>query len=494
MVLDAVRWDVFRQVFEPSQLPRERFGGLNELRDEAVRFERAASVAPWTLPAHASLFTGLYPWQHGTHGRGALELTRDQPVLAELLRSLGYRTLCLSANAFLGPESGLIRGFDQAHVASWRAPYFRWRSLDRGGSVGGDLHPQRSGNGHASTGLAATQLEFQILTRFPFLLDIWNRGARKLRPKDFGSSSLSVSPWVESSFHPWVASLEPDQSFFAFVNLLDAHGPYLTDTGRDLSIREWWRMMRVDQAQAHYILHPDAFTLDDREALLTLYKQAVDNLGQRVGQLVASLQSCGRWDNTLFLLTSDHGQSFGEHGWLFHGSRVDEPLIRIPLWVRFPFAQNAGASTNLWASLIDVAPTILDAAGVAKLPDLEGVSLRKLLEQPSREPVLAATDGLADRVHAGKWLPAERFRELDRVRVAAYAGERKLVLVQGEPEPKAFDPVNDPGEVLDIWKKEQRALAPLRAAADETLAAMLSSETKAVPHSVRERLASWGYV
>ena len=494
VVLDAVRWDTFQRVFGQPPLPRERFGALTDLRNEAVRFDHTASVAPWTLPAHASLFTGLYPWKHGTHGRGALELAGDHPVLAELLRSAGYRTLCLSANAFLGPESGFGRGFDRSLVASWRAPFFRWSSLERGGEAGGEVHPQRSGNGQSIAGPATSQLELQILTRFPFLLDIWNRGARKLRPEEFDSSSLSVSPWVESSFHPWVAALEPDKPFFAFVNLLDAHGPYLTDTNQALSVREWWRLMRVDQAQAHYILHPGEFTSADQRALLTLYEQTVVNLATRVGRLVASLQACGRWNNTLFLLTSDHGQSFGEHGWLFHGSRVDEPLIRIPLWARFPFARHSGDSPQVWASLVDIAPTVLGAAGMAKQPDLEGVSLEMLLDRSSRGPILAATDGLADRVHASQWLPTERFRELDRVRVAAYSGNRKLILVQGESEPRAFDPASDPAEAHDLWEGERVSLAPLRLAAEETLAAMLSSETKTVPHTVRERLASWGYV
>jgi arylsulfatase A-like enzyme len=494
VVLDAARYDVFQEVFVNRGKDLEGFGALDDLRKEAVRFDRTASPAPWTLPAHASLFTGLYPWQHGTHGRGALDLPADLPSLASLLRQTGYQTICLSANAFIKPGSGLVRGFDEVIAASWDAPFFRWGSLERGGSRRGRPHPQQASEGPAPTDLATSRLETQVLTRFPFLVDIWNRLARRFRPEEFDSSNLSVSPWIERVLERWLASLDPGQPFFAFVNLLDAHDPYLTDDSRPVSIRSWWRLMRVSQSQAHHILYPKTFTAEDREVLLTLYSQTMVNLARRVGHLVGTLQAHGRWKNTLFVLTSDHGQSFGEHGWLFHGSRLDEPLVRIPLWVRFPFARHAGASPAVWASLVDIAPTAVSLAGVLNPPDFSGMSLERLIELGVRGPVLSASDGMADRIQAARWLPPARFEELDRVRAAAYEGNRKVTLDQGDLDPRAFDPINDAAEGHDLWSSESQLLAPLRGATEEALSAMASSQPKPVPASVRDRLASWGYV
>jgi arylsulfatase A-like enzyme len=494
LVLDAVRYDAFQQVFGQPDLPLRELGALSDLRKESVRFDRTASTSPWTVPSHTSLFTGLYPWQHGTHAKGTLELGPGFSLIAEILRSAGYRTICLSANAFLAPESGLVRGFDTVRVASWRAPFFRWGALERGVAAGTETHPYGPSEDRSSADRAMSLLEAQVLSRYPGLLDIWNRLARRLRPKEFDPSSLSVSPWIEPTLTRWVDALEPDRPFYAFINLLDAHGPYLTDLRQPLGLRDWWALMRVSQAQAHHILHPQAFTPAVREILWSLYLQTIANLASRVGRLVASLQERGRWENTLFVLTSDHGQSFGEHGWLFHGFRVDEPLIRIPLWVRFPFARHSGASPRTWASLIDVAPTVVRAAGGVPPAEFPGVPLEALLERNHREPVLAVADGVQDRIRSARWLPPAKFQELDQIRVAAYAGDRKVILTQGAFPAQAFNPMTDSAEAQDLWATESAQLAPLQAVADEALQAMLASEKRTVPSSVRDRLASWGYV
>src|SRR5215469_5335127 len=106
VVLDCVRaWDFpgGRSAIGPMPF-------VEGFRRESIHFPRAASVAHWTVPAHASMFTGLYPWEHGVHAKGKLKLDPSIPTVAGHLRDAGYRTLCLSANGLVSPGLGLTNG------------------------------------------------------------------------------------------------------------------------------------------------------------------------------------------------------------------------------------------------------------------------------------------------------------------------------------------------------------------------------------------------
>ena len=493
LVLDAVRADVFQKIFESQWGGVGKLSNLPLLRSESVRFANAASVSSWTLPAHASLFTGLYPWQHGLHARHSLELSTDQATLAVRLGGHGYRSISLSANPLLDSDSGILRGFDQVLTASAEAHLHRWASIDLG--LGQGMRTaQNLANGERRIQVLGEGFSQRILSTFPFLADGWNRVARKLRPDDFDPSSLSVSPWIEMALGMWIAKCEPNKPIFAFVNLIDAHEPFLTDVNEALSLSRWWKAMRVPQYQAIHVLHPERFNSDDRAVLFELYAAIVRNLAYRVDRIVGLLRAQGRWDNTLLVVTSDHGQEFGEHGWLFHGIRVDEPLIRVPLWVRFPGARHSGTQPASWASLIDVAPTALHAAGILNSTPCTGIPLDELIDRNSREPILAAADGFAYRSMPLRWFPPDRYDDLDRVRVAAYAGNRKVILTEGRAGVQAFDLSADAAEQHDLWPTEGSSLEDLRRAAADALSKMTAPMRIPLSASTRERLSSWGYL
>ncbi|MCI4340719.1 MAG: sulfatase-like hydrolase/transferase, partial [Thermoplasmata archaeon] len=101
------------------------------LARESIDFRRAVAPASWTIPSHASLFTGLYPWDHRLHSRGAPQLPAGLPDLAASLSASGYRTASFSSNPFVSDLSGLTRGFETAAWGGWWERYARHLRLDR---------------------------------------------------------------------------------------------------------------------------------------------------------------------------------------------------------------------------------------------------------------------------------------------------------------------------------------------------------------------------
>ncbi len=140
VVLDCVRSDIFEaEVARPDALPF-----LHSLRNQVVSFPRAASTASWTIPGHASLFTGLYPWDHGAHCRLGPILTREPETIAEFLQREGYTTGFYSANSYVQPSTGLARGFQETLWGGAREFFLRF-AFDPEGRVprpgGAPAHP-----------------------------------------------------------------------------------------------------------------------------------------------------------------------------------------------------------------------------------------------------------------------------------------------------------------------------------------------------------------
>jgi len=465
------------------------------LRKEAVVFPRSVSPSPWTLPSHASLFTGLQPWESGCHWKGDLKLDPAVPRLASQLKSRGYRTLSLSANPLISPTFNLLDGFDKGAWAEWWEPYFR---------VGGDEAPSPDLLSRSSAG--STLLSrirkgpiddfFRQSTfwahRYPFLIEA---GSKCIN--NFGNDPADWSPtiarWIEPTLEQWVGATPQDQPTFAFVNLLDAHEPYFSDPAVLHGLHGAIQYLRARQDNIGFDAGSLHIAPSDLELLHGLYVRMIRLMDARIQRIVSVFQKSGRWDNTLMVLTSDHGQAFGEHGTLFHMIRVDEQVIRIPLWVRFPYSRFAGASASGWASLVDIAPTVLEACGSSRNERGEGANLTRLIDADRPKPISVISDGVPWSHNRGKFAP-ERLADLDRLRVAVYEGDTKYVVEGDGTYEAAFDVLRDPKEAVSLVRASSNELRSLKEEAGNVRARML--ETKAVPLTpdVNDRLKSWGYL
>jgi arylsulfatase A-like enzyme len=352
---------------------------LDALAREAVVYERAYSTTSWTLPAHASLFTGKYPSSHGVRhdpegalvladaigaheGIRARALGAGEATLAALLRDAGWRTGAVVGGPWLLRTFGLGEGFDSYD--------------DRG---------------------------------------IRNSSGRRAR--DVTESALA---WLDSGPEP----------FFLFLNYFDPHVPYAPPARWAASFLP--RGVKPDPTKA---AHAEA--LYDAEILYMDYE---------LGRVFAHLREAGQWDRTLVVVVADHGELLGERGLWGHENWLWEPLVHIPMLVKPAGGVRGGERRDELASLVDVAPLVLEACGLAAPADLQGG------EPGARHhPVLAEVNPIDPRSYPVSWrgLWQEREKVLE-----SSAGERHL-----------FDLADDPGEAQDLAaddaERTDRALARL---------------------------------
>lgn len=340
VVLDTVR----RDVAAPDQNGIvEAMPALESLGRQGTVFTNAWATAPWTLPSHASILTGLLPSEHGCTGRDP-RLSAEHRTIAEYLTEEGYECAAFFSNPWLTDEmSGMMRGFENRYVES--------RGDDR-------IHYLRGSQG----GLA---------------------------------SNANIARWLNDR--------EDERPFMLFVNYLEAHLPYdpsteireerLPDVPRDALVSTRWAY------EFNAGLHP--FDEVDWTRVRRLYQGDASTADALLGDLLSMLRKRGLYKDTVIVVTSDHGENLGDHGLLDHQFGVFETLIAVPLVVRAPGRLQQAVRDDP-VMLIDIFPSILEIAGVSGAPELARArSLFGPQSHPER-PVIAeyagANEALVNRL------------------------------------------------------------------------------------------------
>ena len=478
----------------PDDLP----GGANpipgmpfaeSLQKESLTFPDAVAPSPWTIPSHASLFTGLYPWESGAHLKRSLVLDPTLPTLAERLGEAGYASFSASANGFISPDFGLVRGFSAAAWGDWWERFLHIPTNDK---------PPRAVNFgptlHLPEGALWKMLEgpAKYANRRPILLDAVNRLTSNLvQPGD--TYSPFVGPWVETAVARWLGQQPPDRPVFTFVNYYEAHEPYIIDPARVEGGMSFWHLARLRMDRTNFLAGRWKPTEEEFRDLRRLSRAVIRALDDRLARLAEVFRAAGRWDNTVVILASDHGQAFGERGFLFHGVRLWEPVVRIPLWVRWPDGRYRGVRARGGASLIDVMPTMLEAAGLP-VPNLpSATSLVDLIDRPRLGPLMTMSDGTPARRTLARMVPGEVWRPWDQAHLAAYGEGHKLILNVETDRIQQFDLVRDPGEGDDLGEPREGSLAPLAALLRDRAQTVVHGRVEAPTRELDQRLQSWGY-
>lgn len=491
IVMDAVRASDFRPGDPEGYLPH-----LRRRAKEFVRFDRAVSPASWTLPSHASLFTGMYPWEHGLHSLESLKLKPEVPTLARVLRPLGYSSLSISANFLLGGDSGLVTDFDKAYWGGWWEPYLRFPKAWRlRGSFPGAARMRdmlrQSGRGRVWQWLwPQLQRHSSSVLKRTYLLDM----AQRLLAKFAGSDELPpTSSWLEPTLDYWLGARKKEEPVLVFLNLLDAHEPYFRTGGAPRGLGNWLRYVRTRQDRKGWVDGTWKATSEELALLHELYRDSIGALDQRVEGIIDMFQQHDRWENALICLTSDHGQAFGENGHLFHITGVTEEMVRIPLWVRYPAAEMGGATVSTWSSLTDVVPTVTKLLGRGFPASRSSPSLRDLAEETRQDPVFTVSDGLG---YTGESSPEIKSPGTpEPVYVAAYQDRWKVVIeARGREPPSAFEVEHDELEPKNVWDAGNPIHVQLRDHAASVAARLVSVERKPMEPEVAKRLGTWGYI
>ena len=393
IVLDTARADRMGMYgYEHDTTPRlDAFAN-----DEATRYDSARSTAPWTLPSHASLFTGLYPAVHGVtiprsdapvdpdakptaNQREAWgqpnTLSPEIPTLAERLRSRGVQTAAIVSNRMLGAWTGLDRGFEHYD--------------DRKGAAVGRYQA-----------FAPLRGRPELAGHTPY------RDAREM-------TDVTLA-WLDDE-------RRANSPFFLFLNYMDVHNPYRPPPPFDTAFSD---------EQPRNRLRPEP------ELWSVLYDRELAYLDSEIGRLLDGLRARGLFEDTLIVITSDHGEAFGEHGTWIHGWSLHEEVVRVPLIVKPVQGRTIAVATEPTTGA-DVHDLILRELGVEHDPSTDAL------------PGHVAESYYSDKVVMLAGLPGKKQSELAYDLVAWIEGSVKIS-VSSKGEVRAYDLALDPFEERPI--------------------------------------------
>lgn len=343
IVLDTLKLDEFNKLVNSNPSFLNKFN--------AVRFENCIAPASWTLPSHASIFTGMYPSQHGSHETKiikSLDIDRirlRKTTIAEELKEMGYSTYGISANPYIHPVYGFA-GFDKFMEES----YF----TDIVGSVievSNELKPKVS-KYRNMYGNDVIKLSQTIMKEDPKLFLDLVLSATMLTPSSAIKKTKAklIDGWpIEKggkSILKKTAELKIKQPFFLFVNFMEAHDPYVGKKGMDFN---WATPFMKEDASKEMVNKWKKLYEKGAYRALRYGTELINQLLERFGE------------NQIIILTSDHGQAFKEHNFIGHGTVLFDEVIKVPLTVILPKKFEIKTKKNGYQSLVNIRQFILSA-------------------------------------------------------------------------------------------------------------------------------------
>ena len=309
--------------------PRETSPNIDALARESLVFEQAIAHSPSTLSSHASILTSLLPQHHGASIGRETALPEQVLTLAEVLQENRYATASFNGGIQLDAVYGIAQGFDLYQSA---------------------------------------RLE--------------NTPAHALRdPEDRLISVVARAlDWIEAT---------RERPFFLFLHSYEVHHPYTPQDEFYVPTHEGYegvvpRDVPVEFLEA-VVAGKVKLNAEDHQRIVDSYDAEIRSVDAAVGKLIDELMRTGVLDETVLIVTSDHGEELGEHGWMgWHGHTLYDELLRVPLLIRLPEAEDGGRRVRHQVRGIDIAPTVLDLVDI-EVPAVFGG--RSLLQADVRDAV-----------------------------------------------------------------------------------------------------------
>ena len=367
---------------------------IDALAQEGVRFERAYTPVPVTLPAHTALFTGTYPLRSGMHDFADNKLNPTQPTLASVLKENGYATGAVIGSAVLDSRFGLNHGFDfyYDHFDFSRLQESNLDEMERSGDLVTD----------------------------------------------------QALDWLDQNYH---------KKFFLWMHLYDPHYPYRPPS----PYREQYK---------------------DRP-----YDGEIAFADSQVGRLIRELKQKGVYQNTVIVLTGDHGESLGEHGEKTHGFFIYNATLHIPVIIRLPTAPSARPVSEL-VSLPDLMPTVLAYLKVDVPSEVQGRNLLPLMNAKNKDE--------ARTLYAETFLPRLHFNWSE-----LRGAETENYHFIDAPQPELYDLSKDPGETTNLYTQKKAVAGEMRAKLTALIqqysAGQELAQKTGLDPALMERLKSLGY-
>lgn len=344
LTIDTLRASKLRPYNSRSRVQAPAF---EEFAGNGALFETAQTAENWTKPAVASILTSLFPATHGAKN-DASRLPDTVTTLGEVFQANDFETGSFLANGYVSRAFGFDQGWD--HYTNY-------------------IRENRS-----------TEAE-----------NVFNEAAE----------------WIEE---------HKDGRFFTYIQTIDPHVPYdppddflrMYDarTDYDGQVQNRRTHLLLEEAKRQRDGQPELFNESDVRRLTALHDGEISYHDRQFAAFLAKLDEMGLADNTIIVVTSDHGEEFNEHGSWGHGHSIFQELLHVPLAFRWPGVTTEGRRIPQVVSTMDVAPTVLEAAGIEIPAAFEGRSLAEFIRGGVRPgPAVAFSDFQENRrvITGGGW-------------------------------------------------------------------------------------------
>lgn len=422
---------------------------IDNFSKEGALFLNAYSQSTWTRPSVTSLMTSQYVSAHKVDGLGK-RLPKEVNTIAKGMRNRGYRTVLINDNKNAGVESNLDQGFEQVFLK---------------GLSGND---------------------------------------------DRMSKSLSsVITWLKNNV------TDNDRNFFLYLHTLELHAPYIPPKPYD---KLYGSDYRGKIGGSDYDPYKQRFNFfgwrsnqRDIDHLIALYDGLINFADERFSKLIDILKELKVYDNTLLIVTADHGETFNAHDQWTHGGHPYQDLIRVPVIMRFPPLIPAGKIITEDVQLIDIAPTVLDIVGLKPSEDFQGVSLLPLVK--NQNIGLYKNRNVYSEGKAKIALVKDRYKFIMSRPVNNEVNNIKRIFINyildyinfwKVPDEELYDLENDPGEKYNlsarqsskstIYKKNILEWLEVQNRIYKGKTESESTDIKTVDPKVQEELKALGYI
>ena len=340
LTIDTLRASKLRAYNRRS---RVRTPALDSFAESATLFDRAQSAENWTKPSVASILTSLYPATHNAKYDDS-SLPAGALLVSEVLESAGFATAQFSANGYVSDRFGFTQGFNHAvnYIRETRSTEAETVFREAGDWIEAQVRRQRAAEAEGGT---------------------------------------------PPRFFTYIQTIDPHVPYDPPGNFLEMYfeGPY-TGQIRNRSTGDLLGRAKTNPPTV-------VFTEEDQRRLEALHDAEISYHDHHLARFLTRIEQLGLNENTLFVITSDHGEEFNEHGSWGHGHSVYQELLHVPLMIRWPGVAPAGARVPDVVTTMDIAPTMLEALGMPSPPDFEGRSLLGYLRgSPPPGPHVAFSD------------------------------------------------------------------------------------------------------
>lgn len=432
-VMDTTRWDRL----STSGYPLPTSPALKALSGEGMLLQNVISTAPWTIPSHASLFTGAYSSFHGV-GWGHMILENEFVTLAEILRKHGYQTIGFANNRTLSDLHGMTQGFND-YYRMWEDPLvLSFRNMI---VVPQDL---------ISRLMLSQIIEFLVLKLQEMHSDFFST----LALLSVERTVYYVLQWIDTGLHQ-------DRPFFVFINCIEPHLPYTPPPEVWPDFYKAEHVLKdpnmADQTWLRYAVIEGLIPKYAYSELSVLYDGEIQYLDMGIGKLLNGLRDRGLLDNTALIFVSDHGEQIGEHSLIGHDFSLYNTLLHIPLLIRYPDQFPPGTISNDLIQMVDLMPSILEIANIEWTqykPQIQGYPIQEIIRKNFKHDVAVAEYDSPDVIFSTlkKDYPSIEYKKYARS-LKSIQTDRYKYIWASDGKHELYDLQSDPGEEMNILEQ-----------------------------------------